>query len=339
MLDIATNTAVFPATYGARAIVKPLVETYAAYMPFYAITMQMELDVPVPLQGLFDMAGPNGRQQFMDSPIARDWMQVHGITDALGVLVEKRAEKTGLLVINRKSERGPFSTGEQTRLAFLAPHIRRAVVISDLFKSQVRSANMFGEMLDAMATPVMVVKQDMSLAYANPSAEEMFRLGNMARILAGKVVFKAERASSIIHHAIETGDRQEIALGTLGLGVPLTLHRSISVAHVLPLRSRQLAAEIHSQASAAIFIAGQDYSSDGIVEVFSALYGLTVAERRVVQFANKGMTRAQIAESIGVADSTVKSQLNSIYNKTGVTSLRDLAQLLVSMMPPFRSNE
>ncbi|MCA0941006.1 LuxR C-terminal-related transcriptional regulator [Salipiger pacificus] len=56
-----------------------------------------------------------------------------------------------------------------------------------------------------------------------------------------------------------------------------------------------------------------------IVEAQFSAWGLTGSERDVAMFTLKGMTIPEIAELRGSAEGTVKSHLNAIYRKAGVS--------------------
>ena len=52
---------------------------------------------------------------------------------------------------------------------------------------------------------------------------------------------------------------------------------------------------------------------------------LTPTERRVVELVVEGLTNAEIGERMFVSTATVKSHLNHIFDKLGVTNRRQLA--------------
>ncbi len=58
-------------------------------------------------------------------------------------------------------------------------------------------------------------------------------------------------------------------------------------------------------------------------------WGLTPSEQDVATFAIKGMSIAEIADLRGAAEGTVKSQLNAVYRKAGVSGRGALLGLLV----------
>ena len=70
------------------------------------------------------------------------------------------------------------------------------------------------------------------------------------------------------------------------------------------------------------------------VEFFARAHGLTPAEAKVLQTLCQEMEPALIAEQLGVAISTVRTQISSIRSKTGAASIRDLVKR-VAVLPPI----
>jgi DNA-binding CsgD family transcriptional regulator len=66
-------------------------------------------------------------------------------------------------------------------------------------------------------------------------------------------------------------------------------------------------------------------------EFFARTHQLTGAESRVLRLLCDGLRPAQAAQRLGVAASTVRTQINSARAKTGATSIRDLVKRMGSM--------
>lgn len=58
-------------------------------------------------------------------------------------------------------------------------------------------------------------------------------------------------------------------------------------------------------------------------------WGLTRSELDIAWFTVKGFSMAEVARLRGSAEGTVKSHLNAIYRKAGVTSRDELLSLLI----------
>ncbi|MGY9047829.1 hypothetical protein P775_08990 [Puniceibacterium antarcticum] len=66
-----------------------------------------------------------------------------------------------------------------------------------------------------------------------------------------------------------------------------------------------------------------------VIEEHFHLWALTPSEQDVAQFTIKGMSISEIAVLRGSAEGTVKSHLNAIYRKAGVTGRGGLLSLLI----------
>jgi DNA-binding CsgD family transcriptional regulator len=62
-----------------------------------------------------------------------------------------------------------------------------------------------------------------------------------------------------------------------------------------------------------------------------SLFGLTPAECRLVALLADGHSLSEIMELVGVSRNTVKSQLASIYGKTGTSRQAQLVRLLLQL--------
>ena len=185
---------------------------------------------------------------------------------------------------------------------------------------------------------MFIVASGMKLLYANGLAEHMLRDGVAAGTASKQVLFKSHLAHAAIQKAVTAGERDEVALGTSGIGVPLARVQRPAVAHILPLGRRTEAPQFHHRAAAAIFVAAAGINPVPAMEAIAALFGLTAAEKRVASQVASGMTRAEIATASGVSDGTVKSQLTTIYDKTGANGQRELELLIRDLTPPVNSH-
>ncbi len=337
VMDPARKTARFSAVHGDPIVLEPLVSTYAAHVPFYSILPKFELDVPLDFDALCNLYGPDGRDVWYASRTYTEWMQPNRFRTGFNLAVMKRNEFVGALTTITHDDM-PATPASKARLARLAPHIRRAVSITDLFEVERRRSRIFQEVIDNLAHPVLIVTGDMRLLYANTAAEVLLRDEAFIRQTEGRLTIAYAQAQASIAHAVELGNRDEVLLGTVGIGVPLVKTDRPSIVHVLPLAQRHHTV-MSPQATAAIFIATPGTNPIPAIEAIAALFGLTAAEKRVAALAAEGMTRNEIARASGVSDHTVKTQLGVVYDKTGTRDQRQLQLLMRELTPPIRTGQ
>jgi DNA-binding CsgD family transcriptional regulator len=249
----------------------------------------------------------------------------------------KQKSRVGVLVITTTSTRAPVSQAELDELAIIAPHLRRAVTIGNLFETEVSETDTYRDVLNQIATAIFVVSSDMKLRFANPSAEQLLKEGTLLKLINDALMFLTPMVQASIQRAVLLGERSEVALGTLGIGVPTASVNLPAIAYVLPMSNRADAGRIDNGAAATIFVSLPGSDVLPAVEALAGLFGLTPAEKRVTRLVADGKTRAEIAAAHGVSDGTVKSQLDAIYNKTQVKGQRKLQDLVRLLTPPINA--
>jgi DNA-binding CsgD family transcriptional regulator len=312
-----------------------LLSAHADKNPFFKIMPKLEIDQPTGLQQFCQMMGPEGVAMFQNSAFVRDYAIPTRMGDAFAIALMNQTDRVSTLAMVRSLDHAPYAAAELDALATLAPHIRRAVTIGDLFETQSRESSMFREVVDSFNLAVLVVDADMQLLFANPVAEDYLRDGALLQVSGQKLTVQHELAHFAIQKAVVLSERSEVALASSGIGVPLFKTQFPAVAHVLPLGSRSERTQFHNRAAAAIFVATPKSDPLPAIDAIAALFGLTPAEKNVATQAANGQAAADIALSRGVAITTVRSQIDAIYDKTGQTSQLGLQKLILDLTPPL----
>jgi len=334
VVDTAANAARLLVSYGDENILSPLTTHYAEEIPFFSALPRMEVDVPFTVDLVYDLQGPSARQVWIESRIAREWVVPHRLDDFFWVALMKQPARVGTLMIITDKDRREITREDLGTVAALAPHVRRAVTIGDMFEGERRATAMFREIVESLAHPVVIVAADMRILFANAAAEALAEAGGALSAARGHLAFTYPPADAALARAVALGSRDEFALGPAGINVPLAKARMPAVAHVMPLAGRDPAARMANGAAAAIFVAAAGAGPVPALDAIAALFGLTAAEKQVAGHVARGMTRAEIAASGGVADGTVKSQLAAIFDKTGTGDQRSLQLLIHELSPP-----
>jgi DNA-binding CsgD family transcriptional regulator/PAS domain-containing protein len=336
VLDTTSRTSRFGATFGDPRIIEPLISTYSADMPFYDMVPKCPIDLPVTMADLSAMLGPDGSEIFRQSRIWTEWFVPHRIGEAMCTNIFKSPTRVGAMVINVDADRKPIAADDIDRFSLIAPHVRRAVTIGDLFEQERRGGELFRKTVDALAVAVLIIGDTLHLKYANKTAEELLSASGVGvGIVGGRVVLAEPRSRLALEQCISISRRDLTRLGSRAIGLPLPGATPL-VAHVLPLGDRDHVFPFGDDAAAAVFIASPDSNAEPAIDAIAALFGLTGAERRVASQVGRGMSRSSIAETNRVSDATVKTQLDAIFDKTGTSSQRELDNLLHDLTPPLR---
>jgi DNA-binding CsgD family transcriptional regulator len=228
----------------------------------------------------------------------------------------------------RRNETQGAVTDEQLEMArLLLPHIRRAVMISDVLDIRTIERDRMSETLDLLRYGVIIVNADCRILHANASAESMLRANHLIGVSGGVLKAQRLRAAAEVESAVRLAAANETDLGKTGLAVVLTPHDAPpTVAHVLPLARGDFRTRLQPSAAAAIFI-GRAADLEASAREIAQQFGLTPAERNVIAALLAGQTLNEAAGALGVSVNTARTHLASIFGKTGVSRQADLIRL------------
>jgi DNA-binding CsgD family transcriptional regulator len=260
-----------------------------------------------------------------------------GYVDSLQTVVLRNSRSIGLFATVRHESIG-FCTDEDCAiLGLLAPHIRRAITISDLLDLKTLEVNALSATLDRLAMGVVVVTDDNRILHANEVARGMLSDGGPIASRKGRLAVHDSAANKELTGAIEIARRDEAAMGATGIAVPIGFPQGKpAIAHVLPLTRGDVRSQLMPQATAAVFVTAPEVRSAFDLSVLRQTYGLTPAEIRVCEHLTRGRTPSELAEDVGVSISTVKTHMTRIFSKLSVSRQADLIALIHRIAPPIR---
>lgn len=264
---------------------------------------------------------------------AREWARPQGLCDVMGVWLARDAQAFGVLGFGRLEKHGPYGERELEVMTLLAPHLQRAATINRLLDiATIRQSN-FIALFDALSVPILLVGSGMRLAHANAAARGLLDRADPFRLRDGLISLSDIGADRALAAAIAQATDDRTSLGRKGLGIPIRLDGGeIGALHVLPLAPND--ALRRSGALAAVFVAPSLAPFVAPTEIITELFGLTPSEARVFQHVADGRTLAQIAVALGVENSTVKTHLLRVFDKTGVRRQAEVVQMAATLSIP-----
>lgn len=265
----------------------------------------------------------------------REWCEPQGIIDSVGVAIAREPSLVGYLSFGRHWSAGGIGEDELSALRLLAPHVRRAVTISNLFDMKAIEAATFSSALDVLSAAVLLVDESLGIVHANAAGAAMLSSEGPIRSQKGTVALPTKAASDALQAAVDRSARDVATLGQQGIGIPA--HGGTGeprVVHVLPLGKGELRRGLAQRAAAALFIAPASVPSRMPIDALALLYDLTPAESRVFEMVCEGVTQEDIALQLGIARSTAKTHLLHVFEKTGCSRQVDLVKLAASLSLP-----
>jgi DNA-binding CsgD family transcriptional regulator/PAS domain-containing protein len=275
--------------------------------------------------------------EFRASAFFKEWVQPQGFADCAVVNLDKTTTSFAALVVRRSEQDGAFDDEARTRLAQIAPHVRRAVLVGKTIQFHETKATLLSETLSNLAAAVFLLAVDGRIVFGNEAAQTLLRDGELLRDSQGFLTLADAKAERALRDTLAMAARGDSALGGRGAAIELAPEQDDRwLAHALPLTSgaRQLAGKTHS-AAVALFVRRASLDLQLPLDTIGKLYDLTAGELRVLQaIVDVGGVPA-IAEKYGISAGTVRTHVKSIFNKTGVKRQADLIKLVATHIPPF----
>ncbi|MFN3815140.1 helix-turn-helix transcriptional regulator [Brevundimonas sp.] len=293
----------------------------------------LPLDRPAVLSSI------NPRALAPDSPdrFHREFNIPQNFIDAIAVGLSRDETAIGNIGFNRHRSAGPIGLREIEAMQLLIPHLQRAARIGRLLDAERMLASDFLRVLDGLATPVFLVAEDLRLVHANPAAHEVLKAEGAARLRDGRLCFASMAADRAVALALLASARDESQLDRKGMDVPLQVSAGVpNVLQVLPLGRRWHGQLEGNEIVGAVFMSVAGAPSTDRPALAAALFGLTAAEQRVCDGIGRGETVVATAAALGVGESTVRTHLLRVFEKTGTGRQAELAALYGSLVLPLR---
>jgi PAS domain-containing protein len=108
----------------------------------------------------------------------REWALPKGLFDAVAVGLVRDRTMVGNAIFSQHESAGRIDDAQVDGLRLLAPHIRRAVTISNLFDMKTVEANTFAATVEALTVGVVLADEDSNIVHTNAAAAAMLAAGD-----------------------------------------------------------------------------------------------------------------------------------------------------------------
>ncbi len=180
--------------------------------------------------------------------------------------------------------------------------------------------------LDEVGWGVLILDDGHTLTYANPVARRAF--GRAIALAGGRLAACRDEDQEPLSRALAR------ARGGLRTMLPLARGDAATMAAIVPLRG--VDPEDTDGRGVMVLLSRQAQADPVVIQLFACSHALTEAEGRVLALLCNGTCPNDIASELGVAISTIRTQLGAIRAKTRTASLRELAHRIAAL-PPMTS--
>jgi DNA-binding CsgD family transcriptional regulator len=203
--------------------------------------------------------------------------------------------------------------------------------------SRTAQAATLADTLDGIRAGMLLVDVTGRIVHANAAGHATLDRADILRAAGGRLIAGDPQANQILADTFAAAGNGDTAIGIKGIALQLTARDGERhVAHVLPLTSgaRRRAGTSYA-AAAALFVHKAALDTPSPPEAIAKAYKLTPMELRVLLAVVEVGGRPEVAAALGVAETTVKTHLDRLYEKTGTGRQADLVKLVAGFANPL----
>jgi len=290
-----------------------------------------DLEVPIATTDLIPF------EDFTQTELYRQWAEPQGIVDFLSAVVDRTAISTAIFGIFRHKRNGVVDDQARRQMSLIAPHIRRSVLIGRMFEFKAAEVATFVDTLDGLAAGMFLVDASARLIHANAAGNAILAASDILSLASGRLVAGDAQVDRALRDVFVAAGQGDAALGSKGIAIPLVGRDGERyVAHALPLTSgaRRRAGVIYT-AVAALFIRKADLAVPTAPHAIGSAFKLTPTELRVLLAIVEVGGIPEVATAFGVADTTIRTHVSRLFEKTGTARQADLVKLVAGYATPL----
>jgi DNA-binding CsgD family transcriptional regulator len=257
----------------------------------------------------------------------QDFARQAGIHDTVSLVLTDAQDPIApetRLSFHRPHGTDDFDEGDCRRLRAVWPQLRQALQTYWLLRRARDPLTQVGLTLDALPHPAWVLRADAAVDHANAAATALVRrAGGVTQSGATLRQVGTLDQPQLVRALRMAGGRPPPL--TTALRIDGHLHRA--AVHLTPIADNPAYASAWPHAVALLMVdLPQPGQSDAWLRLFARMHGLTAAETRVLAHLLQGRGVPEVAGSLGVACSTVRTQVRMLLEKTGSQRQSDLVR-------------
>jgi DNA-binding CsgD family transcriptional regulator len=264
----------------------------------------------------------------------QEWARPLEWGDTAGAVLE-RPKSCEFLGVVRNEANDMVDDEMRRRITLVTPHMRRAVLIGKAIDRKANEAAAFADVLDSLSAGLFLIDAKGLLVHANAAGRGILGADDFLRSIGGRLVARDTKINRTLQDIFANSGDLEI--GSKGIALLLTAQgRECYIAHVLPLAaaaSRRAGAP--GAVAAAVFVRRARLEIPSSPDVIRRAYQLTPTELRVLlAIVNIGGI-PEVATALGVADTTIKTHVGRLFEKTGAGRQADLVKVVAGFSTPL----
>lgn len=275
-----------------------------------------------------------GTEQWLQSPIYRDYMRTIDVRHILGADVYTREGVECRLRATRGHGAEPFGIADKALLHFLLPHLKRAIQLHSRMESLECERQVFAGTVNRMLLGMISISQTSEIIDMNPEARRILAQKDGLWLSGHTLCVESSKERRELHRAIQQampGNPESEGPAVIE-AMPVTRPSGNSCLVVM-VRSIPPGrwSESRSRPAVTVFIRDPNASApQSAHELARRLFGLTRVEARLALLLVDGLTLDEASTKLSIRRNTARTHLRAIFCKTGVTRQTLLVKLLLN---------
>ncbi|WP_375454440.1 helix-turn-helix transcriptional regulator [uncultured Methylobacterium sp.] len=258
----------------------------------------------------------------MDADPFYGFLRARGLGWCTGVAIPTVRDDSIVFSWERPYAAGPFSIGSVRALDPLRAHLARAGLIAA--RLGLARARSIVATLDLLGLPAAVLSPRHRVVAANDLFAGL--VPSVAQDRADRVHLADARADRLLLCALEAPVPAAHPEAVASIPIAARAERRAMIAHLVPVRGA--ARDVFAAAASILVVADLRQGRALPADLIQGLFDLTPAEARVARGLMTGATVGTLADAHGVAPATIRTQLKSVFAKTGTSRQVDLVAML-----------
>jgi DNA-binding CsgD family transcriptional regulator/PAS domain-containing protein len=264
------------------------------------------------------------------TPFYNEFCRPHDIESVATMLIWNgqggHAPPTQLSVFRGPTSRA-FELEDKRKLQALSPHLQRAIDTYWVLRKARDFDRIAEASLDALPQPTWVLRDDLTIDYANLQARTLMGTAPWLHLGARHLRAVGGVDSTTLRSAMRSAD---IGGGlALMAAIPMGKRLRPGVLRIAPVRAAvpYATAWPHARALLMLELPPPDDVNTQWATRLSKRYGLTPMQCRVLERLSAGLSPHQISDEMGVSYTTTRAHLRALYDKTGCHRQAELVRL------------
>jgi DNA-binding CsgD family transcriptional regulator len=265
-----------------------------------------------------------------------EWARPQQFEDGVNILLNKSADGFSYFgLMNGKV----VDDNLRCTLAWLAPHLRRTMLIGQMLHQGTQIAAPIEHLLDELKPAVFLLDGFGQITHANESGRNVLERRDFLRVERGRLVAADPKLDHMLRDAVAASIFGGGAARSKSITLPFAAQNGERfVGHLLPLaagRRRKTGAAF--DATVVLFVSSASLDGPAAADIIRKVFKLTPAELRVLLAVIEYSGVSDTARNLNLAEATVKTHLGRIFAKTDTRRQAELVKLVAAFSPQIRS--